>query len=189
MRPIGTLAAANGTTDTNGRFQTTYTSPVFSGEVAIQARMASTSVIRGVTQGVSVPGLAALGAHNDYILHHNDNFHPDYHFGAANARTNLPLIASDYNSQFYPSGNVPNADKLNFNDMSLIKGGKFEIAHNWTLVNQAHAEHRLGLNCDLRSFNVPQNRRAALTTIFQLRGSPNYLDETGTTAPHWHLRF
>jgi hypothetical protein len=182
------LAAASGITDANGRFQTAYTSSVFAGAVAVQARMAATSTVRGVIQGISVSGLAALGTNNAYILHHNDNFHLAYHYGAASARTNLPLIASDYNNQFYPTGIVPNADKLNFNDISLINGGKFEIDHNWNLVNARHAEHRLGLNCDLRSFNVPQNRWGALTTIFQLRGSPNYLDETATAA-HWHLRF
>jgi hypothetical protein len=189
-RPLGTLAAANGITDANGRFQTTYTSSVFAGAVAIQARMASTSTIRALTQEISVPGLTTLGASNDYILWHNDNFHPSYHYGAASALTNLPLIANDYNSQFYPSGIVPNADKLNFNDMSLISGGKFEAAAgDWSQANIDHGEHRLGLNCDMRSFNVPQNRWQALTGIFDVRGSPNYFDETGSTAPHWHLRF
>lgn len=189
-RPLGTLTATNGTTDVNGRFQTTYTSSIFGGAVAIQARMANTSTIHALTQEVSVPGLTTLGASNDYILWHNDNFHPSYHYGAASALTNLPLVANDYNTQFYPSGIVPNADKLNFNDMSLVNGGKFEAAAgDWSQANISHGEHRRGLNCDLRSFNVPQNRWQALTTIFQLRGSPNYFDETGTAAPHWHVRF
>jgi hypothetical protein len=70
-----------------------------------------------------------------------------------------------------------------------VNGGKFEIDHDWNLANVRHGEHRLGINCDVRSFNVPASRYAALTDIFRARGSARYLDETGTDFPHWHLRF
>jgi len=117
--------------------------------------------------------------------------HPVNHYGTATALTNLPLIANDYKSQFYPDGGngstpIPDADKLRYNDMSLVVGGKFEIAADWG--NGSHAEHRVGINCDVFSGNIPGNRWQTLTQIFANHGSPNYNDETAT-ASHWHLRF
>ena len=136
--------------------------------------------------------LSSLGAGANYILHHNDPYHAAYHYGTATALTNLPLIANDYKAQFYPDGNngstpIPEADKLNYNDMSLVVGGKFDINGGWG-PNDDHQEHRVGINCDVISGNVPAARRAALTAIFRANGSPRYGDETAARN-HWHLRF
>jgi len=199
-RPLGTLAATQGVTDfTTGRFVTTYTSSIFGGEVIIYADVPA---ISAVDKGVYVPvgvGLASLGAGANYILYHNDPYHPNYNYGTATALANLPLIANDYKAQFYPDGAngptpIPDSDKLNFNDMSLVNGGKFEAYVDVT--RQAawgpdvpHQEHLKGTNCDVRNFNVPTVRRAALEEIFRQRGSPNFLIEPATNPNHWHLRF
>jgi hypothetical protein len=189
-RPLGTLAATQGVTDETGAFRTTYTSAIFGGQVAILAHVPALGVDKGDTEQVGV-GLTLLGAGANYILYHNDPYHPSYHYGTATALTNLPLIANDYKAQFYPGAKVPipEADKLNFNDMSLVNGGKFEAFVTGGQAawgpNVPHDEHRVGINCDVRNFNVSQTRRAALEQIFRQRGSPNFLDEGN----HWHLRF
>jgi hypothetical protein len=143
-----------------------------------------------------VPGLAALGAGNDYVLHHNDPYHPAYHYGNAAALANLPLIAADYRTQFYGAGPIPVADRINFNDMSLISGGRFEAFVNaqfvaaWQIAG-GHQEHRVGRNCDVRNFNIPQARWAALEIIFGNNGVQSFLREPLPPANpnHWHLRF
>jgi len=192
-RPLGTLAATQGVTDDTGAFRTTYTSSIFGGQVAIFAQVPALGVgDKGDTVQVGV-ALTSMGAGPNYILYHNDPYHLGYHYGTATALTNLPLIANDYKAQFYPDGNngstpIPEADKLNFNDMSLVNGGKFEAFLGGQPAwgpSVAHQEHRVGINCDVRNVNVSQTRRAALEQIFQQRGSPNFLDEGN----HWHLRF
>ena len=95
-------------------------------------------------------------------------------------------MANDYKNQFYGSEAIPDGDKLRLNDMSLINGGKFDLSANWC-ATCPHAEHRVGINSDLSSLNVPVNRRAILEQFFRDRGSPNFVDETASNN-HWHLR-
>lgn len=136
---------------------------------------------------VGVPGLGQMGQGAFHILHHNDPYHPSYHYGTGTTRGGLIGIASDYKLQFYGAEDIPDADKINFNDMSLIHGGRFEAylpsVANW--MNASHQEHRLGTNCDVRNFNIPQNRRASLVQIMLNRSGNNPADEGN----HWHLRF
>jgi len=181
-RPLGTLAGTQGTTNAQGIFQTTYTSPIFSGSVIISSTLNGHPAANSLEVLVLIDGLSELGASADYSLVGQLPTHPSNHWGTATALTNLPLIAGDYLNQF------PGADILHYNDMSLVYGGKFDWeGSNWCS-SCAHAEHRIGINCDVYSGNVPTSRWSALTRIFQLRGSPNYGDETAS-ANHWHLRF
>jgi hypothetical protein len=183
-RLLGTLAATQGTTGADGTFHTTYTASIFGGEVVIFARVVGADVIEGELMQVLVSGLSSLGGGPDYNLVGAKPTHPDNHYGTSTALSNLPLIASDYRTQFYGQNQIPDADKLRYNDMTLINGGKFDLSNNWCS-GCSHAEHRVGINCDVGSSNVPTNSRAALEAIFQLRGSPAFLNE----GDHWHLRF
>jgi hypothetical protein len=149
--------------------------------------------IKSTLLQISVPSLFDLGGDGpNYLLVGQLNWHPSNHYGTLTAVTNLPLIADDYKTQFYGQNAIPDAEKLNYNDMSLINGGKFDINSvrtvppNWT--NTHHEEHREGKNCDVYSGNVPGNRWGQLTQFFVDRGSPNYGNETAS-ANHWHLRF
>jgi hypothetical protein len=180
-RPLGTLAATQGTTGANGTFQTNYTAPIFGGEVGIFARFGTED--RGELMNVNVPSLSSLGGGANYTLTGSLTWHPDNHYGTATAVANLPTIANTYVAQF------PGAAGLLYNDMSLAKGGKFDInpnqgiPPNWT--NASHGEHRVGINCDVSKSNVPAGNRAGLEAIFAANGSANFLDEGN----HWHLRF
>jgi hypothetical protein len=179
---MGTLAAAQGTTGANGTFQTTYTAPIFGGQVGIFARFGTFD--RGEPMQILVYDLSSLGAGANYHLVGSTASHPDNHYGTSTALNNLPLIAGDYRTQFYGQNQIPAAERLRYNDMSLTNGGKFDLSNNWC-ANCSHAEHRVGINCDVGSGNVAANRRQALEAIFQLRGSPGFLNE----GDHWHLRF
>jgi hypothetical protein len=184
-RPLGSLAATQGRTGADGTFQTTYTASAFGGLVGILARFGT--VDRGETMTVGVPSLASLGTGTNYNLVGATTTHPDNHYGTSSALSNLPSIADDYQTQFYGQNPIPDAEKLLYNDMSLISGGKFDLSGNW-YTSCSHFEHTVGINCDVGSNNVPGNRWAGLTQIFRDRHSPNYLDETATLN-HWHLRF
>ncbi len=186
-RSLGSLAATQGSTNSSGVFQTTYTASVFGGSYRVKARLGGMEKVLDFR--VLVPNLASLGGGDNYNLIGARTEHPNNHYGTATALSNLPLIANDYKTRFYGEGAIPNAEKVSYNDMSLIYGGKFEVPGNWNLVNENHAEHRVGRNCDVRSINVPADRHAALEDIFSQRGSPNFLKHVPPDPPHWHLRF
>jgi hypothetical protein len=182
-RPLGTLSAMQGTTGANGAFQAVYTAPIFGGQIVVNVSIAGGQTNRAEVVEVRVSGLASLGTGTDYNLVGATTTHPDNHWGTIGAINGLVGIAQDYRTQFYGTNSIPNADRLRYNDISLVLGGKFEIAGDWG--NGSHAEHRTGINCDVGSNNVPVARRAALEQIFVQRGSPNFLNEGN----HWHLRF
>src|SRR5262249_13622989 len=155
--------------------------PIFAGNVIISSTLNGSPASNSLEMLVVVDGLSELGASANYSLVGGTTTHPRNHFGTNTALPNLPLIASDYLNQ------CPGADILRYNDMSLVWGGKFDLSSDWSTTGD-HAEHRIGINCDVYSGNVPTSRWPALTAIFAQRGSPNYLDET-STSNHWHLRF
>lgn len=186
-RPIGKLARTSGTTGSDGCFSTTYSSSHISGYVGVDGTILGLSV--GEDIFVRVDGLFSLGSGPDHVLIGQTSSHPDNHYGTASANTGLLLIASAYRSEFYPSGQIPEDEKVAYNDMSLAFGGKFDLFNRWESTNSQHGEHREGINCDTRSNNIPTPRWARLNQIFRDNGSTRTHDETGTQAPHWHLRF
>jgi hypothetical protein len=183
-RPTGSFSATQGRTNANGTFTTTYTAPIFGGTMTITGTVGSAS--HDASMQIYIQSLFELGGGTNYTLVGTTATHPDNHFGTNTATTNLPLIADDYKASFYPNTTIPAGEKLRFNDMSLLNGGKFELAANWG--NGSHQEHRIGINCDVGSSNVPVDRWEELVQIFTDRGSPNTNDETAT-ANHWHVRF
>lgn len=190
-RPRGRLGASSGTTNASGVFRTTFTAPIFNGVTRVFARSGQRSVGQNVF--VQVEGLTELGAGAHYNLIGCDNTpaHPcgTNHWGTPAANQGLVQIADDYKAQYYGAGDIPHERKLAYNDQSLPKGGKFDLDASWSEANRQHAEHRVGINCDVRSNNVPGERWERLNEIFRERGSTRTNDETGTRSPHWHLRF
>ena len=93
---------------------------------------------------------------------------------------------------FYDNNNIPQpaADRLGYNDSSLIFGGKFDLPKNWCTGGSAcgHDEHRIGINNDTWAGNVASSRYSDLEQIFRNHGSPNFRDEV-VDKNHWHLRF
>jgi hypothetical protein len=194
-RPKGRLSPASGNTDAAGRFQSTYDAPYFGTLVTITANINGIGV--GANVIVAVPGLVSLPAGNNYSLIGSNAIHPSNHWGTANANAGLQQIATDYANEYYSAQNPqPENRKLNYNDQSLELGGKFDLAHGWSPTG-SHAEHREGINTDVRCCSDPglvphaagDDRWARINQFFFNRGSTRTLDETGTPQPHWHLRF
>lgn len=192
-RPLGRLSKTTGTTGSNGCVNATYTPSHIAGSVTIQAyTSASHNESRGML--VRVPGLVELGGGTNYGLVGSTTSHPSpvNHFGTQATVTGMVQIADDYKAMFYGGGSIPENDKINYNDMSLGLGGKFDLGHAWSNAG-AHAEHREGINDDVRCCTnpglIPGSRWAALNQIFINRGSTRTNDETQTANPHWHLRF
>ena len=189
---MGSFSPVSGTTNANGTFASTYTAPIFGGILEIQATVRGVSDSKQIWIRVILEELTQ-GANANYILIGFAGVpqHPEgtNHWGTPTANMQLPIIANAYKNAFYNNVPIPEADKINYNDQSLPYGGKFDVPGAWNTTNTNHGEHRIGINCDTRSNNVPTSRWQTLTDIFSTNGSPNYLDETGTDAPHWHLRF
>lgn len=204
-RPLGKLDRTTAKSDSNGETKFVLTAPIFGG---------STRVVLSVPGGdntpvfdtvIKVPGLQELPSYDNYHKIGSNTKHPFNHYGKPETITGLQQIANDYKAEYYPNGFPPNppgmnpADnlgpndwyKIHYNDMSLPNGGKFDIDKDvdWK-ANGSHDEHRVGINCDTRSKNIPTNRWTRLKQIFEERGSPKYYDHTSEPrAPHWHLRF
>lgn len=181
-RPPGDVQASSGNTDSNGIFSTIYTAPVIGETVTVTADSPG-SFPATLQLHIQVDNLAQLGpgAHYTLIGFQNTPWHPQgtNHWGTIASNGSLIHIADDYHTA--TGGN------LSYNDQSLPLGGKFDLAHGWSN-SGAHAEHRLGLNCDVDSTSVPTANWDLLEQIFVNDGSPNFKDETATHK-HWHLRF
>lgn len=189
-RPLGRLAATRATTGKDGCVSLQYRPSHISGMVAVRAAGAGQTVTKYLA--VMVPGLAPLQDGLHYGRIGSRPTHPDNHWGTPGTVLGLKLIADDYSFRYYGPDPIPETRKLRYNDLSLIWGGKFDLAGNWS-TRGGHVEHREGINADVRCCVepgfVPHERRAALRDIFNRRGSTRTLDETGSANPHWHLRF
>lgn len=185
-RPVGTFGTTSGSTNASGVFTTTYTATQFGGEERIHADAGGQGGEADLD--VSIPGLQALppGANYDNTwgtsgagwMHHNS------HNGTTATIDGLIAIADAYAAQ-YP-GSI-----LRYNDMSLPKGGLFDINDNW---NTPHGEHRFGANCDVSPSNIwnePdwEERRTNLEQIFNDYSGTDWLPLEHATPQHWHLRF
>ncbi len=212
VRPRGILNPTSVRTDGSGNAQTTFSSPPFSGTTDIDVK-ANGSLVYSTTVTTVMPGLQQLFSGGNYRLFGENDYHPSNHWGTAGAVTGVQQIADDYRNQIYPDGfpapppgtpidpvDLPtDYYKLHYNDMSLRLGGKFDIRPvppTWN-VNRHHDEHRVGINCDVRERNVPNDivtingaqrqRWAVLEDIFRAAGSTRTRHETNPR--HWHLRF
>jgi hypothetical protein len=146
-RPLGSFANPSGTTDANGEFTSSYTASVFGGAETIVAISGSAS--GNVTLTVRIPNLLLLGTGTNYALIGTTPEHPLNHYGISAFNTGLANLAADYHNRF------PALDVIGINDMSLVRGGLFDIDANW---QPDHMTHRKGRNADIRAnscFNRP----------------------------------
>ncbi|MCR4304785.1 MAG: hypothetical protein NUV63_11285, partial [Gallionella sp.] len=83
--------------------------------------------------------------------------HHDNHYLTGDALNQLFVLAINYH-HLYPNDTV-----LHLNDASLVWGGKFDIAGNWT---GDHAGHRKGIVIDIRANTALGNIPESLFTDF-----------------------
>ena len=114
----------------------------------------------------------------DYALVGSTTSHPDNHYATSDAIAGFVMLAKDWRAE------CSRGRLLQFNDMSLIWGGLFDVNKNWI---PSHAEHRKGLNVDLSKRNINKSdRKRFLTLACKTFGVKSEGDATGE-APHYHL--
>lgn len=193
-RPLGSFQPASFNTGPTGVVRVTYTAPAVSGQVFVNGscRSGDGSSCTWIPWNfnVRVPGLVELkggGLASNYLLIGDETIHPRNHFGTPANVQALQSLAAEYAKLF-------SGDRLQFNDTSLEWGGIFDVSRDrqnkeWVA---PHAEHRLGLETDLRSKAViGPERRLALLHLANKLGF-GVLIHDGTVkgdVPHWHLRF
>ena len=128
---------------------------------------------------VRVPDLQDLPSGEGYILVGATTTHPSNHWTAPDVITRLQNIARDFRTE---CGSQSGYRALNYNDVSPIWGGLFDINANW---NPPHREHRRGREVDFSNANaLPSALQTALRNIIQRHGG-GVLNE----GDHWHVRF
>lgn len=182
---MGSLSASSGNINSQGTFATTFHASAFSGKVRVTATVSSISYSSDVT--VKVQSLGQLVNGTGFQKVGSTTLHPNGWYGTTSMIQGLQGIAVDYKEFYYDSVPIsqPSGDRLLYNDMSLVYGGKFDLNGNWcTSCN--HSEHTVGSNIDLGS--NPSPRHSTLVQMFVNNGSTSVVDETATKN-HWHVRF
>ena len=181
----GTFNPASGTTNSQGKFQSTYTARMFGGEHRIKATIHGVTNQVPITLRALVGGLSQLadGANFDLIGSTPNHILPDNHYGTSTANTGLVAIATQY------AGEYPQS-VLQYNDQSLPWGGLFDIGPTQNCPTcvywqPPHESHRLGTDCDIDKTIVPPERHATVKRIIQLNGAT--VPEENSV--HWHARW
>ena len=189
LRPLGTLNPARGQIDAQGRFQTQFTASHFGGDIDIVVTVGDLSASRTIQ--VRVPYLYLVSEGEGYWMVGSKPIHPTGWYATYSVRGNLRSIAREY-KRFYYSEESPQPadDRLAYNDMSLIFGGKFELNGKWCVPNTRdchHHNHRFGTHVDISDHNVPTARIAQLESIFRQYGASRVSHEAAKN--HWHVTF
>ena len=174
---LGELPETTVNTGPGGITTVVYQAGIASGERELRGTSAGATEA-AVTITVAVGGLMELlpGANYGLIGGATGGPHPANHFGAQQLVTDLQALAQQFFQQY--------AQRLEFNDMSLIAGGIFDLNRNY---QGPHFEHRVGTNCDLRTITLNAAQLDFVRLQWETLGGSVH-DETATQAPHYHLR-
>jgi hypothetical protein len=177
QRPVGTIRPASRKADASGRANFTYRSNLAGGIETIAATVGG-----GVQADISVrvPGLVELAAGADYDQVGQTAIHPDNHFGAAATIASLQTIAANFEAHKV-ANNLPAWPRVAYNDISLERGGIFDINGDWA---PPHQTHRVGQTVDFRTNHLSAAQMAVLRGIINAEGA-TILNEGN----HWHLTF
>ncbi len=174
-RPVGTFSATSVSVDSSGKCSVEYTASAFGGVETIIATVMGTETSRPLD--VMVPNLVPLTGGQYYDLIGATPAHSRNHFIRADLVAAIQAIANDYHAAF------PSAEILHINDISLERGGLFDISGGW---NSPHQTHREGRQVDIRSWSIPTANQARFEQICQEHGAfPTFEG----TPPHYHLDF
>jgi hypothetical protein len=184
-------------TDSTGVLKFKFLASQFGGVERIKARLVSDSTRFDTLSLITrVPGLVELGEGEHYILvgapddvdpcpHNVISLHYRNHFGTNALLQAIEKIAARYDS--LNPGII-----LRINDMSLEKGGVFDIENNW-IPDSGHTEHRVGQNADIGYKGINQATQCVDLELEVLRRAI-YKHTTGPTLehkgsrPHFHIR-
>ena len=179
--PPGALSSLSVNTGPTGVANVTYTSGAFGGNIDIRGTSTGAASARE-TIVIRVPGLSELMEAGNVDTIGWTTLHPSNHWGTPAMLSGLTALADAY---FAFTGNT---SKLQFNDMSVVFGGKFDVNPADYSTTAEHDEHRLGKSADIRSKTLTAAqyewvRRWWLNEY----GALGVLEHKGTNA-HFHLR-
>jgi hypothetical protein len=144
-KPAGRLSVPRVVTDAHGDAYVVYRASEFGGKYEVGGT--SDGAVAGadtITVGIALTPLAA-GTHFSFIGQTTE--HPINHFGTPSMNEHLGELADS----LYAEARLT----LEYNDISLPLGGRFEVADHdhpavdWT--NPAHCDHRFGRGADVRT--------------------------------------
>ena len=179
-KPTGAVSINPVNTGASGVRIVQYFAPAAAGPVGITGTSADAQAANG-TISVLVGGLQALGASSYYTLIGDvPDTHTVNHYGFPAFNTALEELAERFFQQF--------GSGLEYNDMSLVLGGVFDLRGDW---QSPHGEHKIGLNLDLRTFTLAEAQLDFVELVwFELSSVPDAdAIHKETTPPHWHLRY
>lgn len=196
-RPLGKLDKTSGTTGANGCFFTQYNPSHISSTITIEGKSGNKIDTEQIFVGVL--GLTQLVDGQNFRIKPNpDTAHPSNAWGSTEAVVAFPRIADAYKDRFYPNP-MPDDDKLRVNEISLVSGGKFDLASpsrgipvpNWHNLSAVHRYHREGNSIDVRCCSspgqIPLKRFAIFEQLVRNNGATDFLYEPNPA--HFHLSF
>lgn len=165
-----------GTTDASGVFEFTFGAEEVSGEHNLKATCSKCKAPANATVNVAIQGLLLLNTDPlGYTLRGSTDPHPDNHYFSPDALVKIINLAHAYKKKF--------GKLLLINDSSLIEGGLFDIAGQWT---PSHKAHRRGIVVDINNYRTDPNLDfEKLASEFGI--IPVWEGLNVTPAPHYHL--
>lgn len=137
-------------TDSDVGIQGVYTASEISGTYILKVECAGLDCGTASTEFyVGVDGLDKLGASDLWILIGITASHPENHYISSDAKIILEQLAIKYLDE------ISIADPVYLNDISLVKGGLFDIGTNGKWWSSPHFEHRNGTVVDIRANEAP----------------------------------
>jgi len=180
-RPAGTFNPSLGSSNRNDVWRTTYTAPVVGGYETITVSVAMSVPQRSGQARITVrvPNLSYMPAGPNYRLVGQTTTHPRNHFTTSRVQQALIAIANQFAREFRGQ---PGYQTLEYNDISLVFGGLFDIFANW---RTPHITHRIGRDVDFSNADeLPSEMRRRLEEIIRRHGGDIYNEGN-----HWHVSF
>ncbi|MGA7304401.1 MAG: hypothetical protein WBW88_05985, partial [Rhodothermales bacterium] len=186
-------------TGSDGKIRLSYKAPQYGGRVNIVAEtvLAGDTLVNANQLVIEVPGLELFPFSSDYekdggTLDHpgpgpgfGSSFRPDTnHWGRTDFIDSLLVLVEMWNAR-------PGSPKLYFNDLSLMRGGMFDVDGLWTVEKQVtkhgHNLHRVGRDVDLKKSGGGVSRRLEELITDTAGGCPypKYYPSNG----HYHMFF
>ena len=122
---------------------------------------------------VGIRHLQSFQADPSYVLirPNSDQNHPTNHYVTVIVQERIQGLAQDYHGEF------PRDPLLHLNDASLIRGGLFDLAANWSSQPRGHSTHRNGTDVDVRANEFYHDPNESIS-------SSNYVDFMRLAASH-----
>jgi Penicillin-insensitive murein endopeptidase len=171
--PVGTLDRASVVVGL-GEEVVNFEAPLVSGMISITGSW-STGYSETDFFDVGIDGLVSMPRSKGIVLIGATKSHPDNHYGVPALIEKLQILGLGYFEKF--------SKNLFVNDMSLVRGGIFDIKTNWT---KPHATHNTGKHVDLNSTSMNELEKTFFKSKALELGFSVLLHEP-PEPPHWHL--